>query len=286
MKKITWVISTLMLAVLIYFIFFPAFAGRLIINPMITLGFFQIRWYGLILALSIFLAYFLVRKNSWKFGINKTDIDDYAFWVVICGILGARIYYVLFNYGYYAQNLSEIYKIWHGGMSIYGAILAGIIFSWIYVRGKAYTFFQLFDLVALSLPLAQAVGRLGNFVNQEAFGSPTDLPWKMYVAPKFRPTGFESSSFFHPTFLYEIILNVIVFLILRKLFGKVKSGIIGWSYLLLYSFGRFFIEAIRLDSFFLAGFRVDQVVAVVLFIIAGTVILLKQKNNTKLDIQG
>lgn len=281
MKKTIWVISTLVLAVLIYFVFIPAFAGRLMIDPMITLGFFQIRWYGLILAIAVFLAYYLARKNSWKFGINKTDIDDYAFWVVIWGVIGARIYYVLFNYSYYAQNLLEIYKIWHGGMSIYGAILTGIVFSWFYTRKKAYTFFQLFDLVALSLPLAQAVGRLGNFVNQEAFGLPTDLPWKMYVAPKFRPTGYESSSFFHPAFLYEIILNVAVFLILRKLFGKVKSGVIGWSYLLLYSFGRFFIEAIRLDSFFLAGFRVDQVVAVALFIIAGTVILLKQREIQK-----
>lgn len=279
MKKLYWVIGIVVAFLLIYLVFIPSFAGRLLINPSFFIGFFEIRWYGVILAGAILAGYFVTRKNSWRFGISVADIDDFSFWAVIVGIIGARLYYVIFNYDYFSQNLSEIYKIWHGGLSIYGALIFGMIFAYFYVRRKAYSFWQLFDLVALGLPLSQAIGRLGNFVNQEAFGIPTNLPWKMYVAPRFRPQQFIHAQFFHPTFLYEAIWDVIVFLILYRLLGKAKSGIIGWSYLFLYSLGRFFIEGLRLDSFFVYGFRVDQVVALVLIILAGSVIFLKQKND-------
>lgn len=282
MKKIYWAVGIVAAALLVYFVFIPGFSGKLLINPILHLGLFEVRWYGLILAASILAAYFLCRVNSWKFGISPSDIDDFSFWAVIIGILGARLYYVAFNYPYFSQNLSETYKIWHGGLSIYGAVLLGLAFAYFYSRRKAYSFYQLFDLVALSLPLAQAIGRLGNFVNQEAFGLPTDLPWKMYVQPRFRPLEYSSESFFHPTFLYELLLDVIVFLILRKLVGRVKSGVIGWSYLLLYSTGRFFIEAIRLDSFFVMGFRVDQVIAAVLILVSGVIIFSKQGEQIKI----
>ncbi|MEO8065752.1 MAG: prolipoprotein diacylglyceryl transferase [Candidatus Doudnabacteria bacterium] len=281
MKKIYWMVGIVAAVVLIYFLFIPAFTGRLILNPILSAGPIQIRWYGLIMASSILAAYFLTRKNSWRFGISKTDIDDFAFWAVIAGIIGARVYYVIFNYSsYFSHNPSEIYKIWHGGLSIYGGILSGLVFGYFYSRKKAFSFYQLFDLIALSLPLAQAVGRFGNFVNQEAFGIPTNLPWKLYIAPKYRPVEYSSSNFFHPAFLYEALLDIAVFLILSRLAGKAKSGIIGWSYLLLYSLGRFFIEAIRLDSFFVSGFRVDQVVAAVLFLISGAIIFAKQSQVT------
>jgi len=238
------------------------------INPAFQFGSLSIHWYGIILAVAILVGFFLARKNAWKFGISPSDVDDYSFWLVIVGILGARFYYVLFNLSFFSNNFSEIYKIWHGGLSIYGAILAGIVLCWFYVRDKAYNFYQLFDLIALSLPLSQAIGRLGNYVNQEAYGTVTNLPWKIYIAA--------DKQYHHPTFLYEMILDVIVFLILRKLIGEVKVGIIGWSYLLLYSFGRFFIEAIRTDSFFIGGARVDQVVALILVVISGIVILRQQ----------
>lgn len=277
MKKLVLSILVIATILLVYFIFIPAFSGRLQINPAIQIGNFQIRWYGLILAGSILLAFLVARKNAWKFGISTSDIDDYSFWVVIAGILGARVYYVVFNLDYFSQNLSEVYKIWHGGLAIYGSILAGLIFTYFYARKKAYSFWLLFDLVALSLPLAQALGRLGNFVNYEAFGLPTDLPWKMYVVAKFRPSEFAAESYFHPTFLYEILLNLLIFAVLYKLLGKTKAGVLGLTYVLLYSFGRFFIEAIRLDSFFIQGFRVDQVVAFILIVVSGIAVFLRQK---------
>lgn len=276
MQKIYWAVGIAAAALLAFLLFIPVFAGKFVIDPVLHLGTFEVRLYGLILAAAILTAFFLCRANSWKFGISQDDVDDFSFWAVIIGILGARLYYVVFNYPYYADNLPEIYKIWHGGLSIYGGVLSGIAFAYFYSRRKAYSFFQLFDLVALSLPLAQAIGRLGNFVNQEAFGLPTDLPWKMYVQPQYRPLEYSTSSFFHPAFLYEAIFDVFVFFILLKLVGRVKSGIIGWSYLLLYSTGRFFIEAIRLDSFFVMGFRVDQVIAAVLILVSGTIIFSQQ----------
>ena len=275
-KQIIIILSVIVALLAIFFIFVPAFSGKLQLNPVIDLGSFSLRWYGLILAGAILAAYFFARKNAWKFGISANDVDDYSFWVAIVGFMGARIYYVLFNYSYFSQYLSEIYRVWHGGLSIYGAVLSGLAFSYFYSKKKAYTFWQLFDLIGLSLPLGQAIGRLGNFVNQEAFGVPTQLPWKMYVAPQYRPSQFASESFFHPAFLYEALFDLLVFFILYKLLGKVKTGNLGLIYLVLYSLGRFFIEAIRLDSFFISGFRVDQVAAFLIIIVAGFMALRRQ----------
>lgn len=277
MKKFYWIAGLVALAATIYYIFIPAFAGTLLINPVLGFGDFQIRWYGVTMAAAILAAYLVVRHHSWRFGISKTDIDDYTFWAVLAGLAGARIYHVLFNLTYYSNDWHEAYKIWHGGISIYGALLGGLLFSYFYTRKKAYTFSQLFDVVALGLPLGQAVGRLGNFFNHEAFGLPTSLPWKMYVPSEDRPVEFIRESFFHPAFLYEIIINLSIFFILQKLVGKTKAGVLGWVYLGLYSLGRFLVEAIRLDSMFWQGLRVNQVMAIILVVVSGLVILRKQK---------
>ncbi len=269
MKKIYGIGGIIAVALLTYFVIIPSFLGSLEIDPILRIGPLTFRWYGLILAASILLGYFVVRKNSWKFGISKNDVDDFSFWVVLISILGARIYYVVFSLPYFLSQPDEIYKIWHGGLSIYGAVLAGIIFAYFYCKKKAYNFWQLADLVALGLPLAQALGRFGNFVNQEAFGIPTNLPWKMFVGLEHRPSEYVQYDFFHPAFLYEGIASVLIFLILYKFLGKLKSGGLFLLYIFAYSLSRFFIEAIRVDSFFLGGFRVDQLIAFVLVIASG-----------------
>ncbi|OGE88087.1 MAG: prolipoprotein diacylglyceryl transferase [Candidatus Doudnabacteria bacterium RIFCSPLOWO2_02_FULL_49_13] len=268
MRKFIWPLSTLAALLLIYFVFIPAFSGNLVINPVIDAGFFHLRLYGLTMGLAIASAYFCARHLSWRFGISKQAVDDYTFWAVIVGFLGARIYYVGFNWSYFGQNLSEIYRIWHGGISIYGGLIAGLIFTVIYSRKKAYSFYQLFDLVALSVPLAQAVGRFGNFFNQEAFGTPTALPWKMLV----------NGQFVHPAFLYEAAADIIIFLILLKFIGRTRPGAIGWTYLGLYSLARFGVEAIRNDSFWIHGIRVDQVTAVSVLIISAIMLLRLKKD--------
>ena len=140
-----WIFGILAGLALVFFILIPAFAGRIFIEPAINLGLFQLRWYGLILAAAILASYLVIRKNSWRFGISLEDADDYAFWVVIAGVLGARIYYVLFSFSYFSQNIGEIYKIWHGGLSIYGGLIAGILFTYFFARKKAYSFWQIFE---------------------------------------------------------------------------------------------------------------------------------------------
>ncbi len=278
MKKLLWPVLVIALLALTYFVFVPVFRGSMSITPVLQAGPLVFRWYGLILAAAILASYFCIRKNSWRFGISPEVVDDFAFWLTLVGILGARIYYVVFNLDYFARNWAETYKIWHGGLSIYGAIISGIIFAYFYSRRKAFGFWQLTDMIVLGLPLGQAIGRLGNFVNQEAFGTPTNLPWKMFIEPLHRPAEFRSFDYFHPAFLYELIADLIIFAVLYRLVGKFKSGTLALAYLMLYSFFRFFIEAIRVDSFIVHGFRVDQIVAFVLFLVAGIVFLAKHRH--------
>jgi phosphatidylglycerol:prolipoprotein diacylglycerol transferase len=265
-KILLFIVAPIFTLTAIFFVFVPVFQGKLYINPVLNLGFFQIRWYGLIFATAILVSYLFARYHSWRFGISNQDVDDYSFWVVIVGLVGARIFYVLFNLDFFSQNPGD-YKIWHGGLAIYGGILSGLIFTYFYTRKKAYSFDHLFDLIALSLPLGQAVGRFGNFINAEAYGTVTDLPWKMYVRSE--------NSYHHPAFLYEAILDILVFLVLYKLLGRTKSGMLGLLYLISYSLGRFFIEAIRTDSLWFLGFRVSQITAFLIILFAGILALRK-----------
>jgi len=276
MRKAYYVLGAVLLAVSAWAFFIPAFQGQIAISPSISLGSFELRWYGVIMGLAILTAYLISRKYAWRFGISQTDIDDFTFWAVIFGIIGARAYYVLFNIEYFSRDWIEVVKIWNGGLSIYGGLVLGLIFAYFYTRKKAYSFSQLFDVVALGLPLGQAVGRLGNFFNQEAFGGPTNLPWKMFVEPQYRPVMYSQNNYFHPAFAYEAIINLVIFFILQKLLGKGRSGTIGWAYLGLYSLGRFFVEAIRVDSFFVNGIRVDQVVAALVLLLSGIMLLRKK----------
>ena len=272
-KKILIPLVILAAALLIYFYFVPAFAGKIAVQSAVGIGPISIRFYGIIMALSVLLGYLLARMHSWRFGIDKDEVDNLAFWLTIVGFLGARMYFVIFDYDYFLKQPQEIYKIWHGGLSIYGAILAGLVFLIFYSRNKAWTKYQALDLFALSLPLSQALGRFGNFFNQEAYGYPTDLPWKMFVASE--------NNFFHPTFLYEALGLALVFLMLKKLPAKTASGILFFSYLAGYSLLRFFVEPLRIDSVFILGFRADQIVAFIIICVSFTGIMLRTKSLDK-----
>jgi phosphatidylglycerol:prolipoprotein diacylglycerol transferase len=279
MKKLWFVPAVLAGLAFVYFVMAPAFSGRLLISPSFALGPLTVRWYGLILALSILTGYLTARHHSWRFGISKAEVDNFAFWLVVVSFISARLYFIAFAFDYYLRNPFEAYRIWNGGLSIYGALIGGGLFTYFYSRGKAYSFRQLLDLLGLSLPLAQAVGRFGNFFNQEAFGRPTDLPWKMYIAEEYRPVSFANQEFYHPTFLYESVLMVLVYFILRRVLGRLKSGVVAFCYLGLYSLVRFFIEPIRLDSVWLGVLRADQVVALIVVMVSGLFVLRWQFNQ-------
>lgn len=281
MRKLLVFSAILLGLLLIYFYFIPAFAGDVGIISSFEVGRFVFRLYGIILALAILTGYLVACTNSWRFGISKEEVDNLAFWLVIIGIVGARIYYVIFDFGFFWSNPSETYKIWHGGLSIFGAIIAGLIFILFKSKNKAYTSYQLLDLVALSMPLSQAIGRMGNFFNQEAFGRPTNLPWKMYIEQRFRPQAYKDFEFFHPTFLYELAALVVIFFVLRKLLPKLKSGTVFFSYLAMYSLARFLIEPLRVDSVIISGFRVDQVVAFLVIISSFVAILVRFRTIEK-----
>ncbi|WNN88475.1 prolipoprotein diacylglyceryl transferase [Gloeocapsopsis dulcis] len=234
----------------------------------INIGPITIRWYGLLIASAVLIGITLSQYLAKQRKVNPDLIGDLAIWLVIGAIPAARLYYVLFEWSEYAQNPERIVAIWQGGIAIHGAILGGMLAALIFARIRRISFWQLADLVAPSLILGQAIGRWGNFFNSEAFGNPTNLPWRLYIPPEMRPPEFANFAYFHPTFLYESLWNLMVFALLITLFfrdvqGKqrLKTGTLFLIYLVAYSLGRVWIEGLRTDSLMLGPLRMAQVVS-------------------------
>ncbi len=234
------------------------------------LGFFSFRWYGLLIASAVLIGVTLSQYLAQRRQVNPELISDLAIWLVIAAIPSARLYYVAFQWQEYAPHPDQIIAIWKGGIAIHGAILGGLVAALIFSRIQKVSFWQLADLVAPSLILGQAIGRWGNFFNSEAFGRPTDLPWKLFIPLDRRPPGYESYAYYHPTFLYESLWNLMVFTILITLFfrdlqgkPKLKVGTLALVYMVAYSCGRFWIEGLRTDSLMLGPLRIAQVVSLV-----------------------
>lgn len=247
---------------------------------------YPVHWYGIIMAFSIITGLFVVSliRKSYYPNISQDFILDLSFYLIIGGILGARLYYVLLDFQYYIKHPLEILEVWHGGLSIHGAIIGAIIIGAIYIKKNKHNFFEIADLYTYGLVIGQAIGRWGNFFNSEAFGLPTNLPWKLFIPINRRPLEFYDINYFHPTFLYESIINLIVFFILfcgiRK-FSKNIKGIVFFSYLILYSIVRFFIESLRIDSVLnIKGIPIAQLVSII-FIIIGTAGIFIAKKQTK-----
>lgn len=232
-------------------------------------------FYGLIVAAAILAGFIVAAKKAKRFAITRQHLEDLLPWLVIAGFAGGRVYFVIFTWSYFGRHLSEIPKIWHGGLAIYGAVAFAAAAALLFAKIAKISFWKLADLLALVAPLGQAIGRWGNFFNQEAFGRPTTLPWGIYISPALRPSEFLSEKYFHPTFLYESLWDLAVFFFLLYLSRKpaLKDGIILGSYLSLYAAGRFFIESLRVDSFFAWGLRVDQITSAAAFL-AGLSILI------------
>ncbi|MFO5526339.1 MAG: prolipoprotein diacylglyceryl transferase, partial [Cuspidothrix sp.] len=235
---------------------------------VVKLGPIVIRWYGLLIAWAVLLGVSLSQYLAKRRYVNPDLISDLSIWLVIGAIPAARLYYVLFEWSEYSQHPERIIAIWQGGIAIHGAIIGGIIAALIFARLNKISFWQLTDLVAPSLILGQAIGRWGNFFNSEAFGSPTDLPWKLYIPPDHRPVDLVNFEYFHPTFLYESLWNLMVFALLLTLFfralskqSSLKVGTLFLVYGIAYSLGRFWIEGLRTDSLMLGSLRMAQMVS-------------------------
>ncbi|PSO80782.1 MAG: prolipoprotein diacylglyceryl transferase [Cyanobacteria bacterium QS_7_48_42] len=238
---------------------------------LFEIGPVAIRWYGFLIASAVLIGTFLSQYLATRRKINPELLGDLSIWLVIAAIPGARIYYVLFQWQEYAQNPAEILAIWRGGIAIHGAIFGAVIAGTIFARIKQVSVWQLADLVAPSLILGQAIGRWGNFFNSEAFGTPTDLPWKLYIPPEQRPPQYLNYEYFHPTFLYESLWNWMVLGLLLFLFfwglrhrERLKVGTIALVYLIAYSCGRIWIEGLRTDSLMLGSLQIAQVISLVL----------------------
>lgn len=234
---------------------------------------FEVYTYGVVMAfaclIGVFTSYYVYKKFNPEKRYDK--IIDCAAWVLFFGIFGARLYYCLLNPVYYFAEPLEIINIRQGGLSIHGGLIGGIFALIFFAKRYKLGSLNLLDAYACGTALAQSVGRWGNFFNSEAFGLPTDLPWKLYIPISKRPEMYVNNEFFHPTFLYESVLDFLIFVCLifvMKNFARTHKGLTAFVYVTLYSIVRFFIEQIRIDSALnILGMPIAEIVSFILFVV-------------------
>ena len=254
-----------------------------VINPVaFNLGNLSVKWYGIIMAVAIILATWMSINEGQKRQISSDDFIDLLLWMVPIGYVGARIYYVIFEWGYYSQHLDQIIAIWNGGIAIYGGLIAGAIVLIVFCYKRKLPIFLMLDIIAPSVMAAQILGRWGNFVNQEAHGGPTTLHFLQSIhLPNFIITQMKIGGvYYQPTFLYESLFNLIgliLILVLRHRKHLFKRGEIFIFYILWYSTVRFFVEGLRTDSLYIFGIiRVSQALSLILFILAFALLIYRR----------
>ena len=227
---------------------------------LFQLGPFSLRWYGLLIALAVLLGLVLATRLGKLRGIDPALIADLLPILVLAAVVGARLYYVLFEWRQYQLNWLDALAVWRGGIAIHGALLGGTAAVILYARWRRLSFWNLLDVLLPSVALGQAIGRWGNFFNSEAFGLPTDLPWRLTIPLANRPLDFLDQATFHPTFLYESLWNLGVLALLLVLFFRgvrgqitLPAGALSCVYLIAYSTGRLWIEGLRIDPLCLLG---------------------------------
>ncbi|MEW6092680.1 MAG: prolipoprotein diacylglyceryl transferase [Chloroflexota bacterium] len=275
-QNVFWILPAVVIGILAWFLLQPLVAGREI----------RIYYYGILITLGVIAAAFLGTVEARRRGFNPDYLWDALFWVVLAGIVGARLWHIFtpppsmvemgITTQYYLTHPLEALNIRSGGLGIPGAVIGGAIALWIYCRRKKISFLTWADVIAPGLALAQAIGRWGNFFNQEVYGQPTDLPWKIYIDPLHRVSGYENYEYFHPLFLYESLwnlLNMAILLIVGRRFEKwLKPGDIFYFYMISYAIGRFSLEFLRLDSAQVGGINFNQYFVLVVGLVAGGLI--------------
>ena len=255
-------------------------------RTILSIGNFHIYWYSVLIATGIIIGLYLLLKEASKQNISKDTIIDIAFYTIIWGIVGARIYYVIFNIKPYLSNPLSILYVWEGGLAIYGGIIGGLITLAYQTKKKNIALGKLTDMIVPSLILAQAIGRWGNFFNQEAHGGIVTLEFlKKIHIPNFIIKGmYINGNYYHPTFFYEslwCLLGFILLVIIRKLLKNSKDGTLTFIYLIWYGIGRFFIEGLRTDSLYLGIFRISQIVSIVIIIIGIIGLIYNKRKEVK-----
>lgn len=242
-------------------------------NPIaFNFGFLEIRWYSLLILIAFFIGFLLVKKEVKRVDENKVFIMDLCFYLVIISIIGARLYYVIFEFDQYKDNLIDIFKVWNGGLAIHGGILAGIMFAFFYCKKHKKDLLKITDIIAPALILGQAIGRWGNFFNSEAFGPKTTINVLQNLhIPNFIIDGMYIRingvyNYYHPTFFYESLWCLVGFMalmIIRKC-KKIKIGQLTGIYFIFYGIGRFFIESLRQDSLMFLNLKVAQIISLIM----------------------
>ncbi len=262
-------------------------------ETFLNLGFITIRWYGFLISVSVLIGLFVSKKLAKARNINPDYISEILPSLIIFSIIGARAYYVIFEWRKYSGEnfftslelfnntiqIPSFFAVWEGGIAIHGGLIGGLISIIYFCKSKKINLKTFIDILIPSIILGQSIGRWGNFFNNEAFGVPTNLPWKLFIPIQNRPLEFLNYEFFHPTFLYESLWNLSIFIILIITFNKqnktdfFRPGFISCLYLISYSFGRFWIEGLRTDPLCIGGLppfcdggiRMAQFISIFLF---------------------
>jgi len=261
---------------------------------LLSIGPISIYWYGFCIILGIIVATGVAMKLAKYYKVSQDIIFDLMFYIMLNGIIGARIYHVFLELPYYLENPVNIFKIWNGGLAIHGGIIAGGLTLWVFAKKQKLNFWKLSALIVSSLPLAQAIGRWGNYFNNELFGLPTNVSWGIPVLPENKILEYSDFEFFHPTFLYESIGNLMIFIILilfnvwmikKKKFTTVYFMLVTSSYLILYSLLRFSLEFVRIDITPSFGvLRVPQIASFIIILIVISFWIKYYRNIIKVNL--
>ena len=261
----------------------------------IQIGFLFFSFYGLLIAIGALAGAFLAQREAERRGHDKDILWDLLIWLLIAGIIGARLWHVFTpSPSAIAEGLTTEYYLAHplammdtrkGGMGIPGAVIAGAIALYIFTRKRKLSFMEWADIAVPGLALGQAIGRWGNFVNQELYGAPTSLPWKIYIDPAHRLAGFVDQAYYHPLFLYESLWNIGNVLLLlwlgRRFTERLKSGDLFFVYLLVYPLGRFLLDFLRLDASQLGGINANQSFMALIVVFAGLSLLWRHRKKDR-----
>jgi len=258
----------------------------------ISIGPLELRAYGIAIAFGVIAAVWLAQKRFEKRGHDPEIIASMAMWVVPAGVIGARIYHVVTDNQRFRGNWFEAVKIWEGGLGIWGGVAAGVLTGVWLAKRRGWDIPDLLDAIAPAVPIAQAVGRIGNWFNQELFGGPTSLPWGLEIDERFRPSQYANEPLFHPTFLYEALWNLgvaaIIIWVVPRVLPQLKRGLQFGVYVVLYTLGRVWIELLRVDKATeVFGVRVNVWTSIIVGLsAAGVVVWLQRRSQTEdLDVE-
>lgn len=252
-------------------------------STLLDLGFFQIQWYSILIFLGLFFGGLVAMGEAKRFRIGEDFLINLFFYLIPIALIGARLYYVLFNWSYYEMNKIEIIQVWRGGLAIHGGIIFGLLWILYYTKKYNVEFIRMLDILVVGLLLGHAIGRWGNFFNQEAYGSITTIETlQSLLIPNFIIEGmFINGNYHHPTFLYEslgLFIGFLIIFFLRRM-KTIKKGNILSFYLIWYGILRFFIEILRTDSLMLGNFKVAQIVSLIMVAI-GVIMFIKSRRGS------